>query len=73
MRIANTDNYKNKICTVTFKDATTLTGKIIFIPNYSEKYNYHPVGWFIQVPDYEFDMHLKFKDILDIEVEGVDL
>lgn len=67
MRIQNTDNFRNKQCRVWFKNGNFVEGKIIYIPNHSEKYNWHKVGWFINKPGFE-DIEIKFKEVSDIEV-----
>lgn len=68
MRIENTDRFRNKYCQVSFKDGSFLYGKVIYIPNFSQKYNFHNVGWFLKnefpgMPDVKLD----FKEIYNIE------
>ena len=67
MRIENTDRFRNKYCGVHFKNGAYIAGKIIYIPNMSAKYNWHPVGWFL-VKDGFSDQKLLFAEIADIEV-----
>ena len=69
MRIENTDRFRNKWCGVHFKNGGYAEGKIIYIPNMSEKYNFHPVGWFLTKDGFA-DRKLNFKDIVEIEGEG---
>ena len=71
MRIENTDRFRNKICKVIFKiskGSGPITGRIIYIPNCSERYDYHEVGWFIiNCTNGIEEMKLDFKDIARIE------
>ena len=76
MRIENTDRFRNKVCKVLFKTmkawelcSAEVTGRIIYIPNYSAKYNFHDVGWFLVNPDNEHEeIKLCFKEIKEIIV-----
>ena len=68
MRIKNTDRFRNKYCKVSFKDGSFLYGKVIYIPIFSQKYNFHSKGWFLEnkfpgMPD----VKLNFKEIYNIE------
>ena len=69
MRIENTDRFRNKYCQVNYKDGCVKLGTILYIPNYSSKYNYHPVGWWLVPVNLTWgEEMLTFGDIESITV-----